>query len=143
MLHSFLGVLCHSNFLDPEDPVNPALQARVQDLFDSSASDLDPESPVSEGDTRFSKPIMETSESEGATSAPEASEGATQAPNDDGYRTRAGRKVKQFKDPMYAATCLTDFTDLHRDGKHKHFQYQAGGVPDRKVRCGTLKNASL
>ena len=137
----------HSDFLDSNDLLNPTVQARVQDLFDSSADDLDPHAPVSEGDTRFSQPIVETSASEGAIPAPEASEGAVAAPDGEGYRTRYGREVKQFKDPMYAATCRVIPTSESKlpghDNKHKHFQYHAGGEPNRKVRCGDLENVTL
>ena len=44
----------HSNYLDEDYRENPAVQARIQDLFDTSANDVKPRSPAPEGEVLFS-----------------------------------------------------------------------------------------
>ena len=132
-----------SDYLDPEDRANPRVMRIATDIYESFPKDNDLEAPLPEGDDLFSldedgnpRPENGNSASEGAQD--QSPEGASKP-----YVTRYGRKVKQFRDPIYATLCIPPPKRRSNKRPHAHLQYQAGGERSRKVRCGDLNNMFL
>ena len=128
-----------SDYLDPDDRSNPQVMDHVQDLHDTLAHDLDPNLPVSRGDGTFSPTNSETSNPDNEGVPDHAQE----------FRTRSGRVPKQRElykpgqSTMCAITPTPESTSTNHDGKHRHFQYAAGGVGHRKVKCEELNSQKL
>ena len=122
-----------SMYLDPEDRANPRVMRIASDIYDSFDSDTALDAPVPEGDDIFSldedgspRPKSETSASEGAPKP--VNEGAAEP-----YVTRYGRKVKQYRDPVYASLCMPPPPRRSNSCHHAHLRYEAGGESNRKV----------
>ena len=129
----------YSDYLDPEDYQHEEVPSILTDNYDTFSNDLDPNAPVPvpEGDDTFSPKIANDATSTSNIEGDQATEGD--------YVTRYGRKVRQYSDPIYAQFVSPTSESRHADhtDSHRHFQYVAGGVPNRKIRCDELNNEFL
>ena len=116
----------------------------AKDIYDTFSDDLDPQSPVPEGEEdKFPRSLDEYEPIMDQVGTSDDPPETPQEPNDENegvYRTRFGRKITPV---MRAAMCCSEPTPISHVGKHKHFQYHAGGERMRKVRCGQLNDAFI
>ena len=109
----------------------------VQDIYDAFNNDLDPDTPVPEGDRNVSADATH------GTSVNEGEEFDVDSSPTEEPRFRSGRKLRKperFRTAAHAAMLSFPPTSASRqtnhDDLHRHFKYHAGGVRDREVTCG-------